>query len=128
MAASNIKYDQSSGGLGIASNGTTAATIYTFPSSLLSPNGASGPGGIIDMVRVYNHDTIVHDVELHLVPNGDAADVDTLIAKMRMAPEQIARFIGPERAPSQATLQIKLGAAHTTNPVYAKADVSLSVA
>lgn len=124
MAAANVKYKQSTGGLGIASNGTTAATIYTFSASLLSPDGTSGPGGIVDMIRVYNADTIVHDVELHLVPSGDSADYDTVIARMRLAPGQVSRFYGPERAPAQATIQVKLGAAHTTRAVYVKADVS----
>lgn len=122
--AVNVRYKQSTGALGIASNGTTAVTVLTFGTSLKGPDGNSGPGGIVDTVRVYNADTVQHGVELHLVPNGDAAGIDTLIDKVTLAAGEVYRFIGPERAPDAAMVQIKLTEAHTTNPVYAKADVS----
>lgn len=124
MADPNVRYGQSSGGLGIPSNGTTAATIFTFGASLKMPDNASGPGGILDQVRVYNADTVQHRVELHLVPNGDSADYDTLIENVTLSAGEVYRFVGGDRMPSQAIVQIKLGEAHTTRPVYAKADVS----
>ena len=120
----NIRYKQSTGALGIASNGTTAVTIFTFGTGLVGPDGATGPGGIVDGIRVYNADTVAHDVELHAVPSGGAVANDTMIDKINLGPGEAYRYKGGERMPDSATLRIKLGAAHTTNPVYAKPDVS----
>jgi hypothetical protein len=122
--AVNVRYGQSAGALGIASNGTTAVTIYTFGASLKMPDGAAGPGGIVDKVRLYNADTVVHRVELHLVPNGDTADYDTLIENITLGVGEVFHYAGGDRMPSQATIQIKLGEAHTTRAVYARPDVS----
>lgn len=124
MADTNVRYGQSTGGLGVATNGTSAVTVYTFSANLKGPDGVSGPGGIIDAIRVYNADTVVHTVELHLVPNGDGADFDTLIDSQTVQAGEVYRFVGPERAPSQATIQAKLGEAHTTRAMRVKADVS----
>lgn len=120
----NIRYGQSTGALGIASNGITAVTIYTFGASLKMPDEASGPGGILDQVRVYNADTIAHRIELHLVPSGGAASWDTLIENITLGAGEVYRYVGGDRMPSSASLQIKLGEAHATLAVYAKADVS----
>lgn len=118
------RYGQSAGALGIASNGTNAVTIYTFGAGLKMPDDAAGPGGIVDRIRVYNADTVSQTVQLHAVPNGDAAGDDTMIDKVTLAPGEVYHYIGGDRMPSSAFLQIKLGAAHTTNPVYAKPDVT----
>jgi hypothetical protein len=120
----NIRYKQSTGALGIASNGTTAVTIYTFGTGLVGPDGSTGPGGIIDRIRVANRDTVAHTVQLHAVPSGDAAGDDTEIDRITLGAGEVYHYIGGDRMPDSAFLQIKLGAAHTTNPVYAKADVS----
>lgn len=122
--AVSVRYGQSAGGLGIASNGTTAATIYTHGASVKMPDGATGPGCIIDQIRVYNADTVAHGVELHAVPSGDAADYDTLIEKITLASGEVYRYLGGDRMPASAFIQIKLTEAHTTRGVYAKADVS----
>lgn len=122
--ATKIKYKQSAGALGIASNGTTAVTLGTFGTGLKSPDGTTGPGGIIDQIRVYNADTVVQTVQLHAVPSGDAADVDTLIERISLQPKEVYRYEGGDRMPDSAFVQIKLEAAHTTNPVYAKLDWS----
>lgn len=122
--ATVIRYGQSTGALGIASNGVTAVTLYTFGTLLLMPNGSSGAGGIVDQIRVYNHDTVAHIVELHAVPSGDAADFDTLMDRVILQSKEVYRYEGGDRMPSSAFIQIKLGEAHTTSPVYAKVDVS----
>lgn len=119
-----IRYGQSAGALGIASNGTTAVTLYTHGASLKMPDNASGPGGILDQVRVYNADTIAHRVELHLVPSGGAAGFDTLIENITLGAGEVYRYVGGDRMPSGAFVQIKLGEAIATRQVYAKADVS----
>lgn len=119
-----IRYGQSAGGLGIASNGVAAVTIFTHGAALKMPDGAAGAGGIIDQIRVYNADTIAHRVELHLVPAGDAADFDTLMENLTLAPGEVYRYTGGDRMPASAFIQIKLGEAIVTRQVYAKADVS----
>lgn len=124
VADPNVRYGQSAGALGIASNGATAVTIYTFGANLKMPDGNAGPGGILDQIRVYNADTIAHIVELHAIPAADAADVDTLIERITLAAKEVYRYVGGDRMPSSAFLQIKLGEAHSTAAVYAKADVT----
>lgn len=119
-----IRYAQSTGSLGIASNGTTAATVATFGASLLMPDGAAGNGGILDLARIDNQDTVSHRVELHLVPSGGAVGANTRCENITLAPGEVYRHIGGERMPSGATVQVKLGEAHTTNPVYVKCDMS----
>lgn len=122
--AVKVRYGQSTGALGIASNGTTPVTLYTFGAALVMPNEAAGPGGIIDKIRVRNADTVTQVVQLHAIPSGDAADNDTMIDRVTLAPGEIYHYLGGDRMPSSAFIQIKLEAAHTTNPVYAKVDVS----
>jgi hypothetical protein len=120
----SVRYRQSTSGLGIASNGTTAVTLLTFGTPLVGPDGTAGPGGIIDAIRVHNSDSISHIVELHLVPNADAAGDDTLMERVIVPADTVYRFLGPERAPALSFVQVKLGEAHSATPVYCKIDVS----
>lgn len=124
MADTKIRYGQSTNGVGVASNGTSLVDVYTFGSGITMPDGATGAGGIIDLVRIDNQDTVAQIVELHLVPSGDAAGADTRFFRDTLQAGEVFRYRGPERTTAGAKIQMRLGAAHTTNPVYAKADVS----
>lgn len=119
-----IRYKQSVGALGIASNGTTAVTLFTFGTGLKSPDNATGPGGIIDAIRVFNSDTVAHSTELHAVPSGGAVGNDTMLEKITLGPGEAYRYIGGDRMPDSATVRIKLGEAHTSTPVYGKVEAS----
>lgn len=120
----DIRYKQPSSDKAVASNGTTAATIYTFGTSLLNPDDSAGYGGIIDAIDVYNSDTVQHDVKLYLIASGGALADDTLIVRFPLPSGQSIRIVGPYRAKDSATLQVKLGEAHTSTAVYVKPEVS----
>src|SRR5689334_3822989 len=120
----NVRYGQSAGAVGIPSNCTTAVTLYTMGDSLVMPNGASGPGGIVDGARIYNKDTTKHFVQLHAIPPADALGDDTLFDRIEVAAGEVVRYVGGERFPSGTVIQVKLEAAHAANPVYVKVDVS----
>ena len=121
----SIRYKEPTSDKGVASNGTTAATIYTFGTSLLNPDDSSGYGGVIDAIDIYNSDTVQHDVFLHLIASGGSLGNDTLIKPIKALPAgEGVRVIGPFRAKDSATLQVKLGEAHTSTAVYVKAEVS----
>lgn len=119
------RYGQPALAVGIASNGATPVTLYTFGASLKMPDGASGPGGCIDRVRVNNRDTVMHTVELHAIAPTDSLGDDTMFERVPLAAGEVYHYIGGgDRYPSGTIIQIKLEGAHTTNPVYAKPDVS----
>lgn len=125
MALAQIRYKQPASDKAFPSNGTTAATVYTFATGLLNPDGAAGFGGVIDAIDVYNSDTVQHDVVLHLIASGGSLGNDTVIERITVpAGQKAPRFIGPYRCKDSAILQVKLGEAHTSTPVYVKAEVS----
>lgn len=119
-----IRYKQPASDKGVASNGTTAVTVYTFGISLVNPDAAAGYGGILDAVDVYNSDTVQHDVKLYLIANAGSLADDTLIDRFTLGAGQKLRVVGPYRVKDSATLQVKLGEAHTSTAVYVKAEVS----
>jgi hypothetical protein len=124
MAATNVRYGQSVNGIGVASNGTSGVVVHTFGAALKGPDAVAGPGGIVDMVRVYNSDTIAHIVNLYLIPPSQSGSGATIIDRITLQPNEIYRFVGPERAPSSTQIVMTLGEAHAAAAVYAKADVS----
>lgn len=120
-----IRYKQPASDKAVASNGTTAVTVLTFGTGLQNPDGSAGFGGVIDDIDVYNSDTVQHDVMLHLIANGGSLGNDTLIERITVpAGQKAPRFLGPYRAKDSAILQVKLGEAHASTPVYVKAEVS----
>lgn len=124
MAFATIRYKQPASDKAVASNGTTAATVYTFGASLLNPDASAGYGGVVDAIDVYNSDTVQHDVKLYLIASAGSLADDTLIDRFALPAGQKIRLTGPYRAKDAATLQVKLGEAHTTSAVYVKAEVS----
>lgn len=123
----SFTFQASTGRLGIASNGTTLVTIYTFSASLKNPDGTSGIGGRIKNVRLYNSDSIAHIVKLHLVPSAGSAGVTTVCEYLpALQPNEVAYWVPPggEYAASSDFLQIVLGEAHASTAVYARAVVT----
>jgi len=120
-----IRYKQPTSDKAIASNGTAAVTVFTFGTGLLNPDdSASGFGGIIDAIDVYNSDTVSHDCKLYLIASGGSLDDTTLIERFTLPASGKIRIPGPYRCKDSATVQIKLGEAHTSTAVYTKVEVS----
>ena len=116
-----IRYKQGTSDKSVASNGTTAATVYTFGTGLLNPDGSTaGFGGIVDRIICYNSDTVQHDVQYSV----GAAAADTIIARFTLPSLASVIIPGPFRGKDSVTLQIKLGEAHTSTAVYTKVEVS----
>lgn len=123
--AAVIRYRQPASDKAVASNGTSAVTIYTFGTSLLNPDGSSGLGGIVDAIDVFNSDTVQHDVQLHVIASAGSLGNDTLIRRINPLPAgQSVRVRGPFRARDSATVQVKLGEAHTATAVFIKTEIS----
>lgn len=116
----NVKYKTSTNDVSVASNGTSAVTLYTFGTGLVNPDGSAGYGGIVEAVNFVNRDTVQHGYRLHLIPDGDALGDDTIIDQGILAAGEAYRYLGPERSKDSGVLQLVLTEAHTTNPVYAK--------
>lgn len=110
---------------GVASNGVTLVTVYTFGTNLVDPDGsASGQGGIVKRVRIFNSDTIAHTVKLHLVPNGGSAGNDTLFYNRVLAPGEVDYCSFVDEAADGDFIQVVLGEAISATQVFVKPVVS----
>ena len=118
-----LKNVTTSNGKGIASNGTTAVDIYTAPSGTKDPGGNTSPGygAWCHAVRLFNSDTILHDVQIHNIPNGQSLGNDTMCERVSLPAGQVIRvLLDKEWLGPQDKLQIKLGEAISSTQVYAR--------
>jgi hypothetical protein len=104
------------------SNGTTAATIFTHGTGLKDPDGsASGNGGILNRLVIYNADTVAHDIQIYRIPSGGSAGATNLIERITLPALGIYALEGPFYSLDSGFYQVKLGEAHTTTAVSCQA-------
>lgn len=122
----SIKNVTTANGKGTASNGTTAVDVYTAPASLKDPgdNTSPGYGAWCHSLRVYNSDTVLHDVQLHNIPSGQSLGNDTILERINLSAGQAYRWEGKEWLAPSDKIQVKLGEAHTSTAVYVRPQVS----
>ena len=120
-----LKNVTTSDGKGVASNGTTAADLYTAPASLkdAGQNSSPGYGAWLQSMRVYNSDTVQHDCVFHNLPSGLSIGNDTIFERVTIPAGASYRWQGKEWLGPSAKVQIKLGEAHTSTAVYTRPQV-----